>query len=112
MLASFKYIHNKLSDSIASLKLQENLLIFKDIAAEQLHRKNAREKTHQCEICLKWFSTNYNLKVHQRTHTGEKPFSCTICDKRFATKEKLKKHELTHITTVSKGYLLLLLLHF
>ncbi|KAJ1159160.1 hypothetical protein NDU88_011829, partial [Pleurodeles waltl] len=43
------------------------------------------EKPYQCTECEKAFSTNGNLKQHQKIHTGEKPYECTECNKAFIT---------------------------
>ena len=53
-------------------------------------------KCFKCDVCLKVFSSNFNLKSHYRTHTGEKPFACQICDRKFAEKSSLVEHQATH----------------
>lgn len=49
-----------------------------------------------CEYCNKQFAKLFDLRQHQRSHTGEKPFQCSACGKSFAQKSNLKKHIRTH----------------
>ena len=53
-------------------------------------------KSHKCDVCLKVFHNKSQLKMHYRTHTGEKPFACKICDRKFALKHHLVQHEASH----------------
>lgn len=50
------------------------------------------EKTKKCLECGKFFSTNFELKIHLRTQLGEKPYSCQLCSKPLCTLEGLNIH--------------------
>jgi len=46
----------------------------------------------QCEVCLKNFKGNFNLKQHSVVHTKENHFVCEICDKGFSQPGSRNRH--------------------
>ena len=56
----------------------------------------AETKPHQCQQCLKSFSSNHQLVQHIRVHTGEKPYKCSYCDRRFKQLSHVQQHTRLH----------------
>ena len=59
----------------------------------------ALSKPHQCQQCLKSFSSNHQLVQHIRVHTGEKPYKCSYCDRRFKQLSHVQQHTRLHTGT-------------
>lgn len=68
------------------------------LLSECLHGANGQCKF---EGCGKRFSLDFNLRTHERIHTGDKPYACPYegCGKRFAQSTNLKAHILVHAKT-------------
>ncbi|CAM1308647.1 Uncharacterised protein g4919 [Pycnogonum litorale] len=62
--------------------------------AREIHRGEL--KPHQCQQCLKSFSSNHQLTQHIRIHTGEKPYKCSYCDRRFKQLSHVQQHTRLH----------------
>ena len=60
------------------------------------------DKTFQCQICSRFFSTNSNLSKHKKKH-GEKLYACEICNKMFYRKDVMQDHQRRHIVGESGG---------
>ncbi|GIZ00016.1 hypothetical protein CEXT_38691 [Caerostris extrusa] len=61
---------------------------------KEIHRGEV--KPHQCQQCLKSFSSNHQLTQHIRIHTGEKPYKCSYCDRRFKQLSHVQQHTRLH----------------
>ena len=67
------------------------------------------ESSHQCKVCLKFYSSKKSLKHHLRLHDPnrqpkvpktegeiERPHQCQVCLKCYTAKESLRRHMRTH----------------
>lgn len=50
-----------------------------------------------CPVCERRFSRRFNLRSHERSHTGEKPFLCRVsgCGQMFVQQSDRTRHEHT-----------------
>ncbi|XP_065173226.1 zinc finger protein 135-like isoform X8 [Atheta coriaria] len=74
--------------------------IFMQKSAMHMHARDisgrSEVKPHQCQQCLKSFSSNHQLVQHIRVHTGEKPYKCSYCDRRFKQLSHVQQHTRLH----------------
>lgn len=59
-------------------------------------KKNAKNKTVECEVCGKFFSSKGCLSIHKVSHMKNKPYNCRFCSKGFPAKYHLERHEKIH----------------
>ncbi|KAJ8885415.1 hypothetical protein PR048_011612 [Dryococelus australis] len=82
-----------------------SLQIFMHKSAMQMHAREVAHRTevkpHQCQQCLKSFSSNHQLVQHIRVHTGEKPYKCSYCDRRFKQLSHVQQHTRLHTANES-----------
>ncbi|GBP11292.1 hypothetical protein EVAR_92832_1 [Eumeta japonica] len=62
------------------------------------------DKSFQCNVCKKWYSTSVTLKIHRRVHVtrgagnsksrarSKDRYECDCCDEVFTRREKLLEH--------------------
>ncbi|XP_043234666.1 zinc finger protein 628-like isoform X2 [Amphibalanus amphitrite] len=98
-LANNFWYSSQLATATMTEKLMNNLQIFMHKSAMQLHAREMHRsevKPHQCQQCLKSFSSNHQLVQHIRVHTGEKPYKCSYCDRRFKQLSHVQQHTRLH----------------
>jgi len=66
------------------------------------HEGVTYERTQLCPECGASFVSGYDLKIHMLRHSGELPFTCQICLKTFRAERNLKSHERTHASALEK----------
>ncbi|XP_065161470.1 zinc finger protein 239-like [Atheta coriaria] len=61
-----------------------------------LHLLTHGEKSVQCSVCQKMFTSKRQMEVHKRIHTGKKPYKCKHCGQAFTQAGTRKIHERIH----------------
>lgn len=54
-------------------------------------------EVHTCDVCKAGFVTKTLLRFHLRSHTIGPIFECNLCDKVFSTNFELKRHNKIHV---------------
>ncbi|XP_062906496.1 PR domain zinc finger protein 15 isoform X4 [Mobula hypostoma] len=94
---SYKHSRNEVDDCYM-FQCPTCLKAFRIRTALEFHncRTGKRDdKTFQCDMCFRFFSTNSNLSKHKKKH-GDKKFSCDTCGKMFYRKDVMLDHQRRH----------------
>ncbi|KAG0431700.1 hypothetical protein HPB47_021527 [Ixodes persulcatus] len=78
---------------------------FPDRDLLRLHLKEAhdsRKGKFECSRCPYTSVYKFDVKRHERIHTGEKPFQCRFCNRAFAQSSNLISHRRTHTAPLEK----------
>ena len=70
------------------------------------HAVGGKKSLYQCEWCKKQFTTAYNLKEHERIHTGDRiSHTCGICNKQYNDRSNFNRHMRTHYVSSQNAQL-------
>nr|BAN21373.1 zinc finger protein [Riptortus pedestris] len=69
---------------------------FPSISSWRQHVTRQHRASRKCGYCERTFSSDYDLRVHERSHTGERPFPCEFCGRAFSRKSILGVHRTLH----------------
>ena len=69
------------------------------------NNNNSNPAGLKCEMCLKMFIHEVDLKTHMKIHNGEKPFQCNFpgCYRKFNRRTNLEYHEKLYHNYKKKG---------
>ena len=59
---------------------------------KQAQRSGRESSVYECTTCGQACSSQSQLTVHLRVHSGDKPYSCDTCGKAYSGSSSLKKH--------------------
>ena len=77
-------------------KCKEKFTCFTDfIKHKKVHSFYGFKPQFKCQYCGKYCKSRYDLRVHERIHTGEKPYKCSQCSAAYAQKGNLNWHMLS-----------------
>ena len=62
------------------------------VAHEATHQPDARLLHCSFQGCTYGALRRWQLKIHERQHTGEEPYPCPQCDKRYKVASRLSAH--------------------
>ena len=74
----------------------ECLLKFKTSHKLEIHRRlKHTQRSHNCDICGKYFDNAYYITQHKKTvhHLNQESQTCDICGKVFKCRTRLKQHK-------------------
>lgn len=69
---------------------------FPSLSSWRQHVTRQHRASRKCGYCERTFSSDYDLRVHERSHTGERPFPCEFCGRAFSRKSILGVHRTLH----------------
>lgn len=70
----------------------------RNLKTHQRHSHSNKAKDHMCEVCGASFQFKNLLENHYVVHSSERNYKCHICDKTFKLKSVLRTHQRVHNT--------------
>mmetsp|Transcript_42090 Transcript_42090/g.164737 ORF Transcript_42090/g.164737 Transcript_42090/m.164737 type:complete len:115 (-) Transcript_42090:296-640(-) len=67
----------------------------KELSEDATTEQSSPAKEHHCKKCGRTFGRMFNLKAHERVHSGETPYHCRSpwCERTFRWKQSRDRHE-------------------